>query len=249
MNTFRYIMLSSAALALIGCASQPQPATPAPKTAIAPAKTEKPKTTATVEKPKAPAQPKAPAAPKPPPVSEFQQAIDDLKLQGAELAKYKAAVDAREKALADFNNSAAGKKLAELRVAARGNEDAAKAKELEAQIAPLGKQEWELKSTQRAAVFNTLTLAQQQQWAGYVLSNWALGKGIRKVKFTDEQKVQVRVICNRTAASFVKADTITKDPYLVSLKDVQPAVVKEITDKVLTAEQKQQLQSAPAATK
>lgn len=99
---------------------------------------------------------------------------------------------------------------------------------------------------QRATVMGVLTLPQQQKWASYVLNNWVLGKGIRKVKFTDDQQKQVQAVCDRATAKFVKADTIAKDPYLASLNEIQPVVAQEVTDKVLTAEQGQQLQPAAA---
>jgi len=263
-KSVRWIAAGSAALALAGCATQPQQpaantATSTTKAAVASkpaapkpaAKPAPPKVAEKAEAPKPAPKPVAKPAPPPTPrLNEFDQAIEALKLQGPDLAKFKAAMDAREKAMADFANTAEGKKLAALRTAlaaAKEAKDDAKVKELQAQIDPLGKKEGDLRVAQRAAVFGSLTLAQQRQWAGYALCNWAIGRGVRKVKLTDDQRQQVRTICDKIAADFVKADTMAKDPYLISLKDVQPEVVKQVTDKVLTAEQKAAMQPAAVA--
>ncbi len=253
MKSLQSIVLSSIVLALVGCATQQKPAasnvatTTVKPAAPAVAKPEKPKVVVKAEAPKAP---KAPAAPKAPPVSEFQQVIDALKLQGADLAKYKAAWAAREKAMADFSVSADGKKLTQLRAAltaAKEAKDEAKTKEIQAQIDPLSKKEWDLRFSQRAAVLNALTLAQQQQWAAHLLNNWAVSRAVRRMKYDEAQLKQIRTICDKAAAGFVAADTITKDPYLTTLKGLYPEISKQVTETVLTAEQKATLQPAAAA--
>jgi hypothetical protein len=235
-NVARWCIAGSLMVGILGCATQepkpaPKPAVkteakPAPQPASKPA----PKPAAKTE-----VKPKAPPAP---PVSEFEQMVKLCNLQGEQLAAFNAKVDARTKAMNAWQTSADGKKLAELRTAAKEATDDAKRSKLQAQIEPLGKKEWDLRVQQRATVMGVLTLAQQQQWASYVLNNWVLGKGIRKVKFSDDQLKKVQAVCDKAVAKLVQADTIAKDPYLASLKDVQAEVVKEITDKVLTAEQR-----------
>jgi hypothetical protein len=101
-----------------------------------------------------------------------------------------------------------------------------------------------LRKTQRAAVMSTLSLPQQQQWAGSVLLG-KVNRTFRKANLTEPQIEKMKAVCDKQAAGFVKADTIATDPYLVSLNDIVAATVQAVTDSVLTAEQKAAMPKAP----
>ena len=242
MKLLARIVATSLTIGLIGCATQEKPAgTPAP----APGKPVAAKTRATTTK-----QAAKPTVPKAPRFNEFEQMITVLNLQGEQLATFQARCVAREKAIQEWETSADGQKLTALRTAqatAKQAKDEAKLKELQPQLERLSKKAGDLRVTQRATVMSTLTLPQQQKWAGYALANSVTGKSMGKVKLSDDQLKQVQTICDKAAAGFVKADTIAKDPYLSGLQEIQPAVRQQIISTVLTSAQRETLQSKPQA--
>jgi hypothetical protein len=252
------VTLSAAILA--GCATQseksctppPAPAkpTPAPVKASPP-----PKPAAKVEQPKpavgkpAPAKPAVkPVAPPKEVVSEFDQMATLVNLQGEQLVTFNQKRAAREQALAAWNSSASGKKLAESRLqqaAAKEAGNTNQVQQLQKQAILLTDEEWVMKKKLRAEVISVLTLPQQQKWAGFVLFG-KVEKTFRKAKLTEQQVAQAKAVCDKQASNFVKDGTIAADPYLTTLAEIQPATVKAITDSVLTAEQKTAMQPAPA---
>ncbi len=185
-------------------------------------------------------------------VNEFEQMISLLNLQGEQLAAFKQKCAAREQALAAWLDGTDGKKLVDLRqqeAAAKAEGKTNQVQKVQQQAAPLSAAESALKKTQRAAVMSTLSLPQQQQWAGSVLFG-KVNKTFRKANLTEQQIEKMKAVCDKQAAGFVKADTIATDPYLVSLNDIVAATVQAVTDSVLTAEQKAALPVAAApATK
>jgi Spy/CpxP family protein refolding chaperone len=193
-----------------------------------------------------PARQERPAEAKP---DEFQQMITELNLQGEQLARFNARVEARQKAWAEYQAGDKAKQLAEMRAAlreARRARDEAKIAELENKIEAPGKQEWELRSKLRAEVMAVLTLDQQKKWAGYVL-NGRVRPALRRAALTEEQARQVRALCDQAAAEFVKAGTVAADPYLTGLSEVRASVLEKITAEVLTAGQREKIARRPAA--
>jgi len=193
-----------------------------------------------------------PAADKPtkeaaPAVSEWDQIIAVCQLEGDQLAAFQKKVAARDAAMQAWQKSEKGQKLTALReqqAEAKKANDEAKQKELAEQMAGLSKEEWGLRHTVRAEVLGALTLAQQQKWAAHQLYP-RVARELRRAKLTEEQIVKAKEICAQQAAGFVKEGTVAADPYLTTLKEIQPAAVKAITETLLTLEQKAALQPAP----
>lgn len=246
------VTLSAAILA--GCATQSEKScTPPPAASTqAPAKVAPtPKPGAKVEKPKTTvAKPAVQATPTPKEVvSEFDQMATLANLQGEQLVAFNQKRAARELALTTWESSANGKKLADLRLqqaAAKTAGNTNQVQQLQTQATPLADERWTMKKRARAEVISVLTLPQQQKWAGFVLYG-KVEKTFRKTKLTEEQIKQAKTVCDKQAAGFVKDGTIAADPYLTTLKEIQSATVQEITDTVLTKEQKAALLPAPAA--
>ena len=173
-------------------------------------------------------------------VSEFDQMTTLLNLHGQQLTAFNQKRAARDQTLAAWNASADGKKLAALRTAIAAAKSAGQADEvtrLQKLLPPLRTDEFALKSKVRADVLSVLTLPQQQQWAGFVLYG-RIERTFRRAKLTNQQIVKAQAVCAKHAADFVKAGTLAADPYLMTLKEIQPATTQAITDSVLTAEQK-----------
>jgi len=220
MKSCQWFVVSSLVFALLGCATQQQP------TGARPAKV------------------------RAPPVSEFEQMITQLNLQGEQLARFKKACVARETTLNAWTESAEGRKLADLSKeisTAKAAKDNAKLESLKTESAALNAKYWTLRTEQRAQVLAVLTLPQQQQWASSILTAHVISRGLRQANLNQKQYQQTQAICVKAATDFVKAATIAKDPYLQTMGQIEPAVVQEVIATVLTAEQKAQLQPKPAA--
>jgi Spy/CpxP family protein refolding chaperone len=244
MNLSRLFVTGCLTVGLLGCATSQKPCTPSPTQAPAnPA----PKTSA---KP-APTTAATPKAQPARPVNEFEQMIALLNLQGDQLAKFNAARAERDAAVKAWEASAQGKKLADLRTelaTAKAAKDQDKINKVTAQLEPISKAGQAQRSEHRAKVMAVLTLPQQQKWAGFVLAN-RLNKDLRRVKLTEDQKPKIQAACDKAAVKFVTADTVAKDPYLMTMDGIRPSVVKEISNSILTAEQRDRLappQTAPS---
>jgi Spy/CpxP family protein refolding chaperone len=233
MNLMQKLSLIAGMAVLTGCAStstETKPATVVP----APVAGKK------AEKPPKPPEPK---------VSEFDQMITVCALKGEQLEKFETQRKARDKAWADYQASDKTKQLSELRAelsAAKKANETEKVAALQKKIEPLAAAEWEYRSKLRANVMGVLTLDQQKQWAGFVLNDRVL-RTFRRTGLTDEQLKQVRVLCDKAAAAAIKENTVSSDPYLLTLSEAQASVIEEIKAKVLTAEQRDKMAPKPAA--
>jgi hypothetical protein len=95
----------------------------------------------------------------------------------------------------------------------------------------------------RADVMSALKLDQQKAWAGHELTR-RLPRILGKLDLTDDQRKQVRAACDTLTADFVKDDTIAKDPYLSGLDALSDKAMAAVSEKVLTAAQKEKLAAA-----
>lgn len=183
--------------------------------------------------------------------NEFRRLPEELNMNPEETKKMLAAADEFDRKVKLLGESPVGKahaKAVEEISAAKDSGDEKKLAEARARNQAANDAYQAQRTVLRAEVLNLLTPEQKVEYVTRKINLGVRHASIYKTKVTEDQRAKIQALCSSAAKAFVKPDTFSKDPYLVTLAPVTARVVDEIKTNVLTAEQRQTLEARPTST-
>jgi len=182
---------------------------------------------------------------------EYDPLIADLKLEGEQLARLRAADAEGRRKLVEFADGPEGKRLVELRTRqaqARREGRTDEAMRLRDEQLPGARAFMQLRHERRLAILNTLTPEQRARAAGLALER-RLAPRLRRAGLTDEQRARVRAIADEVAGRWLTPERLASDPMFTGLLTVEAEAAGRVDAEVLTEEQRARLpRPRPAAT-
>ena len=189
-------------------------------------------------------------------VDEFDEMVLVTNMDGRQLGAFLEAVAVRHAKYQAYSDGPAGRNLAAARqqlADARAARDEAKVEDLRQQLAPLEQADMDYRTQVRVPVVSVMDLAQQRDWAAYVL--WGRWGGLhgrfRDLGLTDEQRWRAQAVCRDEMNTLIEPATLRADPYLWVFRQrgaspAKEAVAARIGREVLSEDQRKMLGFAEA---
>ncbi len=184
------------------------------------------------------------------PSDEFDEAARVLNLQGEQKDHFDAAHAERDRkfdAWDKTDQADAIRKVTAERDEAKKAKDQAKIDQISADLDLMKKAAFAFRSNLRAEVWAVLTPDEQRQWTTHILAGRVL-HSVEKSTPTDDQKARIIALCDDAVRVWIRPNTLQVDPYLLTVRDLQPAIVETVKSQVLNDQQRSRFSPSTKST-